>query len=74
MQRGHPSQFYVKITRGCGRSFLATGEPTLEKPHDDHVVGQGHRVLVELEGVGVWQRDGEDRHVLVVVEAGEHFG
>ena len=54
--------------------FLATREATLEEPHDDDVVGEGDGVLVELEGVGVGQADGDHRHVLVVVEARKHFG
>ena len=31
-------------------------------------------VVVELEGVGVGQRDGKHRQELVLAEAGEHFG
>ena len=32
---------------------LSAGEPALEEPHDDDVVGQGHGVVVELERVCV---------------------
>ena len=28
-------------------------ESTLEEPHDDDMMSQGHGVMVELEGVGV---------------------
>ena len=48
---------------------FSAGESALEEPHDDDVVGQGDGVVVELEGVGVGERDGKHRHVLVVVEA-----
>jgi hypothetical protein len=54
--------------------FLATRETTLEKPHDDNMMGQGDCVLVELEGIGVGQGDGNHRHVLVIVEACKHSG
>ncbi len=49
--------------------IFSGGHPTLEEPHDDHVMRQGHRVVVEFERVGEGQGHGEHGHVLVVVKA-----
>ena len=46
---------------------------TLEEPHGNHVVGQRHNVVVELERVGVGDGDGEDGHVLVRHKTGINF-
>ena len=53
--------------------IFSGGHPTLEEPHDDDVMRQGHRVVVELKGVGEGQGHGEHGHVLVVVKAGKHL-
>jgi hypothetical protein len=48
------------------------GQPALEEPHRDHVIGQRDNVIVVLERVGVRQSYGKDGHVLVTDEVGEH--
>ena len=39
--------------------IFSLGQSALEEPHDDDMVGEGDGVVVELEGVGVGQCDGE---------------
>ena len=53
--------------------ILSAWESAFEEPHDNHVMGQGDGVVVELEGVGVGKGDGENRHVLIVVKTGKHL-
>ena len=54
--------------------ILSAGNPTLEEPHDDHMVSQGHCVVVELEWVGEGECHGKHWHVLVVVKAWKDLG
>ena len=52
---------------------LPVCQAALEEPHDDNVVGKRHRVMVELEGVGVGKGDGKNHEELLRVEIGKNL-
>ena len=66
------NRFWTLIPLALYKIFFL-GQSTLEKPHDDDVLGEGDGVVVELEGVGVGQGDGEHWQELLRAEAGEHL-
>lgn len=48
-----------------GHKGSTEGKATLEEPHGNDVVCQRDNVVVEFEGIGVWNSNGKDRHVLL---------